>query len=207
MWCSPSGKLKIRAILLKTIPAGIPVGGCEALWAHGEATVGQNQPAPSWEPETSNHEPPSHTTPPSVWSLPQSLDLNVEWLSVFKLPRLGACSILEHGKDGRKLGTCPTLACGATGLRRRPTCRHRSTASCRLFLLLLSQPGVELTVRGKKGFGKEGKISGVRGHSHVLITWGILESYESAQDPSAQKRNGGQKRLWTRCCEHGQRAI
>lgn len=70
-------------------------------------------------------------SPPEPWS--------ECWVaSVFELPRLGACSVLEHGKDGRKLGTCPTLACGATGLRRRPTCRHRSTASCLLFLLLLS---------------------------------------------------------------------
>lgn len=42
VWCSIFGKLKISTILLNTIPAGNPVGGCEPLQAQGEATAEWN---------------------------------------------------------------------------------------------------------------------------------------------------------------------
>lgn len=76
MWSSISIKLKINIIMLNAIPVDIPVGECEPSQAHKEATRNESLPAPSWEPQTSSHEPPSHTTstgPRSECQVPFSL--------------------------------------------------------------------------------------------------------------------------------------
>lgn len=70
VWCSIFGKRRISTILLNTIPAGIPVGGHEPLQAQEKQTQNAILPATSWELETWNQEPPSHSSMAPVWSLP-----------------------------------------------------------------------------------------------------------------------------------------